>query len=79
MTRPTVDHECIADHCVACCPTAQGYSAGFADAKSFYNTEHAMRLLDGPSLSFLVILLLSMMVTVLVLHARKLHRDNATD
>lgn len=34
---PTDTHECIATHCVACCPTARGYSEGYSDAKSLYN------------------------------------------
>lgn len=50
-----VDHVCVAEHCVSCCPTAQGYSAGFTDAKSFYATENAMRMLDGNPVFYLLV------------------------
>lgn len=34
----TNTHECVATHCVACCPTAKGYSEGYGDAKALYGT-----------------------------------------
>lgn len=55
MATAGVDHVCVAEHCVSCCPTAQGYSAGFSDAKSFYSTENAMRLLDGNPMFYLLL------------------------
>lgn len=35
-TRDMVDHECVADHCIACCPVARSYSDGFESAKMIY-------------------------------------------
>jgi len=73
-----VDHVCVAEHCVACCPTAQGYSAGFSDAKTWYSSERGMRLLDGPPIEALLILALLITCAVLVYKIRGMQRDNAT-
>lgn len=75
MSTNAVDHTCVADHCVACCPTAQGYSAGFADAKSFYGSEARMRLLDGPSIELIIIAVLLVFVAGLVIKVRRLSSE----
>lgn len=74
-----VDHVCVADHCVACCPTAQGYSAGFNDAKSWYSSERGMRLLDGPPIELLIILTLLIACAMLVYKIRGMRREHTTD
>lgn len=33
-----VEHECVADHCVACCPVARSYSEGFEAGKTIYSS-----------------------------------------
>jgi hypothetical protein len=33
----TLNHECVADHCVACCPVARSYSDGFEQAKDIFS------------------------------------------
>lgn len=73
----TVDHVCVAEHCVACCPTAQGYSAGFADAKAWYSSEHGMRMLDGPPFEVLIILALLIACAMLVYKLRGMKREYA--
>lgn len=67
-----VDHTCVADHCVACCPTAQGYSSGFNDARAWFGNEHRMRLLDGPRIELLIIALLIIVSVVLLIKVRSL-------
>ena len=68
-----VDHTCVAEHCVACCPTAQGYSSGFADAKSFYHTENQMRLMDVP-FTVTTLVTTAILAVVLVFIVRNLQR-----
>lgn len=76
----SVDHVCVADHCVSCCPTAQGYSAGFADAKSFYSTENAMRMLDGNPLLYVVLVALIILAwQAVTIHKLRNTHVNAID
>lgn len=30
-----IDHECVAEHCVICCPHAQGYTEGFESGAQY--------------------------------------------
>lgn len=69
----TVDHVCVADHCIACCPNAQGYSQGYADAKSFYSMSNHLEHVERHAVLVAVILL----VTLAVLW--KVHKDHAND
>lgn len=62
---PRVDHECVADHCLVCCPRAQGWNDGYESARQIYKTESRMRLLDadaimGPLVVFVIILTIAL-------------------
>lgn len=61
MTNNAVDHVCVADHCIACCPTARGYSDGYEAAKLFYSTKSV----DDKTRVVMIALILIVAVTVL--------------
>lgn len=72
-----IPHQCVADHCVACCPVARSYSEGYEQARSFYLDFTPVDHGDSGRVLFTLALLFA--VVVLTVRLNKLEERLASE